>query len=72
MSGVQPMLTVGEAAAFLRICEKSVYRLIDGKKLRASKVANRWRIRRRDAEAYLRANENMPEPDDGEEPFPVM
>jgi excisionase family DNA binding protein len=68
VSGPLPILTVPEAAAFLRLCEKTIYRLIDGKKLRASKIANRWRIRRRDAEAYLRAAENMPEIDQDDLP----
>ena len=70
MSGPQPTLTLPEAAAFLRVSEKTIYRLIDNKRLRASKIANRWRIRRRDAEAYLRATENMPEPEHGDLPLP--
>ena len=55
---IDPLLTVEEVADFLALELRSIYKLIAQKELRATKVMNRWRIRRRDLEAYLRRNAN--------------
>lgn len=51
--------TVTQAAQYLKVCDKTVRRLIKDNKLTASKVGNRsWRIRKADIDMYLRDNTN--------------
>lgn len=51
--------TVTQAAQYLKVCDKTVRRLIKANKLTASKVGDRsWRIRKTDIDMYLRDNTN--------------
>lgn len=51
--------TVTQAAQYLKVCDKTVRRLIKANKLTASKVGDRsWRIRKTDIDIYLRDNTN--------------
>ena len=59
MTDVGIILDIRETAAFLRISEKTVRRLIQRGELRASRVGCCWRIRRRDIEAYLESGANV-------------
>ena len=53
------LLTVKETAEYLRISDKSVRRLIENNKLKASKVGDRhWRIKMSDIEEYLQSRSN--------------
>ncbi|OPY56773.1 MAG: Helix-turn-helix domain protein [Pelotomaculum sp. PtaU1.Bin035] len=57
MSG--ELLTVSQAADYLKVSEKTVRRLISSQKLLAAKVGDRsWRIKESDIEAYLQAHSN--------------
>lgn len=47
------ILTVAQAAEYLKVCEKTVRRLIASKELSASKVGKSWRIQKIDIEKYL-------------------
>ena len=47
------ILTVAQTAEYLKVCEKTVRRLISKKELAASKVGKSWRIRKDDIEKYL-------------------
>lgn len=47
------LLTCEEAAAFLRVHPRTVYRLLREGKLPGVKVGRQWRIRRTDLEASL-------------------
>lgn len=47
------ILTVAQAAEYLKVCEKTVRRLISNKELSASKVGKSWRIQKSDIEKYL-------------------
>lgn len=50
------LLTVSQAAEYLKVCDKTVRRMIASKALIASKVGSRnWRIRKDDIDAYLNA-----------------
>lgn len=50
------LLTVAQAAEYLKVCDKTVRRMIASKELVASKVGSRnWRIRKDDIDAYLNA-----------------
>lgn len=53
------IMTISQAATYLQVCQKTVRRLIDSKKLVASKVGNTWRIKRMDIEKYLEENKNI-------------
>ena len=53
------LLTVAQAADYLKISDKTVRRLISDQKILAAKVGNRaWRIKESDIEAYLQAHSN--------------
>lgn len=47
------ILTVSQAAEYLKVCDKTVRRLIASKALSASKVGNSWRIKKEDINSYL-------------------
>ena len=52
--------TIAQAAQYLKVCDKTVRRLIKSKKLSASKVGDRsWRIRKEDIDFYLNDNTNQ-------------
>lgn len=53
------LLTVAQAAHYLQVCEKTVRRLINNRKLTASKVGSRaWRIRKKAIDEYLAEHAN--------------
>lgn len=47
-------LTVAEVAKTLRVSPMAIYRLVHSKELPSAKVGNSIRIRRADADAYIR------------------
>ena len=52
------ILTVAQAAEYLKVCEKTVRRLILKQELTASKVGKSWRIQKVDIDNYLHENCN--------------
>ena len=52
------LLTISQAAEYLKVCDKTVRRLINKKELLASKVGNSWRIKKDDIDQYLVNNQN--------------
>lgn len=53
------IFTITQAAHYLKVCDKTVRRLIKAGKLTASKVGDRsWRIRKIDIGMYLKDNTN--------------
>lgn len=51
--------TIAQAAQYLKVCDKTVRRLINSNKLLASKVGDRsWRIKKADIDDYLSHNTN--------------
>lgn len=53
------LFTVTQTADYLKVCDKTVRRLIHDNKLTASKVGNRsWRIKKADIDAYLEQHTN--------------
>lgn len=48
-----PLLTVGEVAAIMRVSNMTVYRLIKSGQLSAIRVGKNYRIRRVDVDKYL-------------------
>lgn len=55
----EELFTVGQAAEYLQVCEKTVRRLINSKTLTASKVGKGWRIKKTDIDTYLSKNSNL-------------
>ena len=49
----EPLLTVGEVAALMRVSNMTVYRLIKSGQLSAIRVGKNYRIRRNDVDRYL-------------------
>lgn len=47
------MMTVAQTAEYLKVCDKTVRRLISKKELAASKVGNSWRIQKENIDKYL-------------------
>jgi excisionase family DNA binding protein len=61
MMSQDTLLTVKEVAARLGMCQNTVIRLIDDKKLRASRLSPRKiRISQRDLDTYLKKTWTMP------------
>lgn len=54
----QPMMTVHDAADFLKVRESTVRALINDKRLRAVKIGKEWRIAQVDLLAFLNENAN--------------
>ena len=52
------ILTIEQAATYLKVCDKTVRRLIRNKKLKASKVGRSWRIRKQDIGEFLHETQN--------------
>lgn len=51
--------TIAQAAQYLKVCDKTVRRLIKSNKLLASKVGDRsWRIKKVDIDDYLNHHTN--------------
>ena len=54
----KPMMTVHDAADFLKVRENTVRALINDKRLRAVKIGKEWRIAEADLVAFLEENAN--------------
>lgn len=52
------LFSVSQAAQYLKICDKTLRRLIQSNKIIASKVANKWRLKKGDIDVYLQNNTN--------------
>ncbi|MBR5683433.1 MAG: helix-turn-helix domain-containing protein [Ruminococcus sp.] len=61
------MMTVSQAAEYLKVCNKTILRLINTKKITASKVGNRWRIKNTDIDKYIRDTANSSDRGDNDE-----
>jgi len=47
------ILTIGEVAEFLKVAERTIYRLAAAKKIPAFKVGGAWRFARADIERWI-------------------
>ena len=52
------VFTVKQVAKYLKVCERTVIRLIHDKKIKASKVGGSWRIKEKDINKYLNTYTN--------------
>ena len=53
------IFTVPQTANYLKVCDKTVRRLISKKVLIASKVGNSWRIQKKEIDRYLEKTQNQ-------------
>ncbi len=49
----EEILTIREVASYLKVTERTLYRLVQDGKLPAFKVGNSWRFRREDLERWI-------------------
>ena len=55
---VDQILTLREVAAYLKLAEKTAYRLASEGKLPGFKVGGSWRFKREDLEAWIEENKS--------------
>jgi len=48
------IMTIGEVADYLKVTERTIYRLAGAKKIPAFKVGGSWRFSKADIEAWIR------------------
>lgn len=53
MIGGMEFLTIEEAARYLKVCRKTLYRLLRDGSLRGYRVGRQWRLRRDDLDVWL-------------------
>lgn len=51
-------MTVGEVARYLRVSERTLFRYIKSKKLKASRIGQ-WRVSEKDLKIFLRKMSNV-------------
>lgn len=52
------LMTIAQTAEYLKVCDKTVRRLITKQELAASKVGKSWRIQKIDIDKYLNETRN--------------
>ena len=52
--GSSGIMTIGEVADYLKVTERTIYRLAAAKKVPAFKVGGSWRFSRADIEAWIK------------------
>lgn len=58
------VLTLAEVAAYLKVNEKTIYRMVQGGKIPAFKVAGSWRFKKGELQAWIESNKNTAMPHD--------
>ena len=56
---MDPLMTLEEVAAYLRLSKDTVYRMAQAGKIPASKVGTQWRFRGSEVDAWLEDNKNV-------------
>ena len=55
------ILTIKEVAEYLKVTERTIYRLAAAKKIPAFKVGGTWRFRQADIDSWIAAQSEKPE-----------
>jgi excisionase family DNA binding protein len=58
----EEILTIREVAHYLKVTERTLYNLVQERKLPAFKVGNSWRFRREDLEKWISKQSRVTEP----------
>jgi excisionase family DNA binding protein len=53
VDGNAEIMTIREVAEYLKVNERTIYRLLSAKKLPAFKVGGSWRFRRADIDSWI-------------------
>jgi excisionase family DNA binding protein len=53
------ILTIGEVADYLKVTERTIYRLAGAKQIPAFKVGGSWRFSKADIEAWIRDQNDL-------------
>ena len=56
---MEKMLSIKETAEHLNVSTKTIYNLVEGGQIKASKVGNVWRIHPKDIKDYLDRKEGL-------------
>lgn len=59
------VLTLSEVAAYLKVNDKTIYRLLQRKEIPAFKVAGSWRFKEKDLQVWIESKKNTPPPPKG-------
>lgn len=59
------ILTLKELAAYLKVTERTIYRLAGAKKIPAFKIGGTWRFSRADIDAWIKRQSSDPEGNPG-------
>ncbi len=54
------ILTIGEVADYLKVTERTIYRLAAGKQIPAFKVGGSWRFSRSEIDQWIKSQSSMP------------
>jgi excisionase family DNA binding protein len=65
-SSGEEVLTLPEVAAYLKVTERTIYRLAAGKKIPAFKVGGVWRFSRGDIDRWIKQQSVSAVPDGGD------
>ncbi|MBK7664290.1 MAG: helix-turn-helix domain-containing protein [Sterolibacteriaceae bacterium] len=57
-AGQSEILTIREVAEYLKVTERTIYRLAAAKKIPAFKVGGTWRFRKVDIDGWIAAQSN--------------
>ncbi|MDD3758110.1 MAG: helix-turn-helix domain-containing protein [Advenella sp.] len=55
------ILTIKDVAEYLKVTERTIYRLVAAKKIPSFKVGGMWRFRQADIDAWIVAQSEKPE-----------
>lgn len=64
-AGQHEILTIREVAEYLKVTERTIYRLAAAKKIPAFKVGGTWRFSRADIDVWIKL-QSTADPSDGE------
>lgn len=59
------ILTISEVAEYLKVAERTIYRLAAAKKIPAFKVGGTWRFSRSDIDQWIKRQTSVIKDDDG-------
>ena len=54
------IMTIGEVADYLKVTERTIYRLAAGKQIPAFKVGGSWRFSRSEIDQWIKSQSSMP------------
>jgi excisionase family DNA binding protein len=64
-TGESGILTIREVAAYLKVTERTIYRLAGAKKIPAFKVGGTWRFSRTDIDVWIKQQSTVGDADNG-------